>query len=106
MDKYIGLDVHAASCTAAIIDPRAQRHHPLDMRRQDLHQPPGLSPLLDAHVQGACLHLEELDEHLAVGLDDVMAQALAGVAHFSASHASLSGFAWSPGPARWRAQAP
>jgi Transposase len=38
MDKYIGLDVHAASCTAAIIDPRGKRlgHHVIETNGQAL----------------------------------------------------------------------
>ncbi len=38
MDKYIGLDVHAASCTAAIIDPRGKRlsHHVIETNGQVL----------------------------------------------------------------------
>lgn len=38
MDKYIGLDVHATSCTAAIVDARGKRlgHHVLETNGQVL----------------------------------------------------------------------
>jgi hypothetical protein len=38
MDKYIGLDVHATSCTVAIIDARGKRtgHHVLETNGQVL----------------------------------------------------------------------
>jgi hypothetical protein len=38
MDKYFGLDVHATSCTAAVVDARGKRlgHHVLETNGQVL----------------------------------------------------------------------